>query len=161
MIHHDHGAIDDVPPVPVTGTMLRICLGPEAPMVRAACHVLSSNGPTWWDTTVRSVGDAEWVQGAPLPILVPGETSLVVLDRWKEAAKEWTLRDLPEDARIRGTLVYLVVTALAVRDHGRSISSRPAEELIPAWLDLAEAAPPPWDAVLARAALILEGDDTR
>ncbi len=144
---------DDTPSYRATNQMLRICLGGEAPMVAATCRALETTGVAWWDEALRMVGCVSVVE--TLPSIVPGRVDLSTLQRWKEAGKTWTLRADPTDAPIRGTLIYLIATAIAVRDHETSISSRPPEELIPAWLDLAEVAPEPWKTALAQAALKL------
>jgi len=141
------------PPLLVADRMLRICLGGEQPLVEAARRSAGSVGEVWWTRTIEAVAGAG---RDPLPPLVPGEADPALIERWKEAAKRWSIRSDPPDAPVRGTAVYLLATALALCDHGRMISSRPGSELVPAWLDLAGAAPAPWAEVLARAALLLE-----
>lgn len=141
------------PSIPVAGRMLRICLDGEQPLVEAARRSADPDREAWWRGTLDAVGSG---REEPLPALRAAGNDLALLERWKEAAKRWSRRRDPADAPVRGTAVYLLATALALGEHGRSLSSRPASELVPAWLDLAEAAPPPWHEVLARAALILE-----
>ena len=130
-----------------------MCLGGEAPLVESARNALEAGGDAWWRETLALVG-RDALPGTP----EPGDprSRLSDLLAWKEAGKDWTLRRDPPDAAVRGTMVYLVTTALAVCDHQRTISTRPSRELVPAWLDLAEVAPEPLAWILARAALRLD-----
>lgn len=142
------------PSVARTHSLLGICLGDSAPLVDAVCRDSAQGGAAWWDETLTVVG-AEC--SGPLPDRGRA-SSLLELEEWKDAAKRWTLLREPRDAAVRGAAVYLLVTALAVHDTGTSISSRPAHELVAAWLDLAEVTPEPWAQMFARAALALTSD---
>jgi len=121
---------------------------PRKPVDSLIDRLRSRDAKAWLDGVLTS-GDL----GVDAARELAGEgVALEALSRIKTRGKSLLAHAETETERLTGLVGYFFATASAVRNHGVVIASRPREELVAVLLDLAEAAPEPWDAMFAEAA---------
>lgn len=120
--------------------------GPNRPIDDLIARLEQPDGWEWFATQLRT---------KELSVLADGTTPLdpVCLSGVKEVSKKWLGRPASVDERLRGILGYFLSVALAMKQHGTNISSRPIEDIYGVLSDLATAVPDPWQTLLGGVSL--------
>lgn len=123
------------------------------PIDRLVERLRSPGGPEWLLDMLRQ---PIWsIPEDPDNAIARGRMSLAGLDGLKERCKLAAFSDPDSNLRLAATGGYYLAIAAAAVHHNRLITSLPQDELANALLDLGEALPEPWTALLGRAALLL------
>jgi len=134
--------------------LLRVGLrGPSRPVDRLLDRMAEPDGAAW---LARILADRSL---AVLSAATDDETWKTLtpddLVSLKEVKKTAAVRANSPEATLKALVGYFFSIALALAFFERNISSRGAEELSPALMDLASVTPPDWSSIFERAASVV------
>lgn len=102
---------------------------------------------------------SEETEARPIRLL-SGDVTIEQLRAIKEKSKALFRATRDPDQRLIGAVGYFLSIAAGLRHHHTRICSRSRQEVDPILLDLASAAPSPWNELLSRAAIEPEPDSS-
>jgi hypothetical protein len=139
----------------LTSSLLRLGLSRAPRPVDDVIERLAATDASDWLYAALStvVGDG----GDPHATFVDGEGDVKELRAIKERSKRLLSQAHNHDMRITGIAGYFISIAAGLHHHGKQIGGRSREELNPILLDLAAAAPAPYDFLLADATMVQTG----
>jgi hypothetical protein len=121
------------------------------PASRLIERIEMADGKDWF---LRMLQDGPLARHGPaLDTVLGGQASLEQLRELKGSSKRLFKRRLDPHDRLYGMAGYFLSVAAAWLHHGVIICSRSQAELADILLELATAAPPPWDSFLGAAAI--------
>jgi hypothetical protein len=152
-VHQNHG-----PQLPGSltleqaSTLLRLGRPTPSPLICDLIERLRQpDGFDWLNAAIRnSLLDS---QGSPEAFFLHKGATLEQLNSIKQRSKE-LVQEPDQEARRAGLAGYYLSIAAALRYYGAMLTSRGRHELNDILLDLAEAAPQPFDRLLSEAALV-------
>jgi hypothetical protein len=127
--------------------------GPLRPVDRVIHRLHEPDADEWFTHALTVAEEMTGHVVARLPEDAPG---LDVLTYMKQRAKAAGADAPTVDLALCAILTYMACVAAALAHHGRRISGRPRGELDRVLVDLADAVPPRWRAMLLNAALAEE-----
>jgi len=134
------------------GRLLSVALaGPRRPVDRAIDRLAAPDGHRWLEHILKvyssvAVGDAR-------ALLLDKSADLNRLVELKKIAKAVLAEEQKKTPSPHATLVYFLAVAAARAHRGVSISSQSQDQIDPVLVDLADAAPKPWNELFEKAAL--------
>lgn len=136
--------------------------GPARPIDDVIDRLARSDGERWFTSVVDSamrdasipasdIASSTWDERHE-QVAIPSLQDCAAL---KRAAKDSLRRATSAEARVQATLIYFIAVGTALALHEVVLTSMPRVELEDVLVDLADAAPKPWNALLRRGVLEL------
>jgi hypothetical protein len=125
---------------------------PRRPVDDLIDRLGASDGARWLDSVLEAAPLADL--GVPASWFATGAPTLDELNAVKERSKDIVRSGPDKETRLAGIAGYFLSIAVALRIHGELITGRRRDEVDAVLLDLAEAAPSPFNDLLSAATLV-------
>lgn len=131
--------------------------GPARPIDDVIDRLTRPDGERWFMSVVDNAMRDASIPASHIAPLARAERhdhdAVPSLQDWaalKRSAKDSLRRAATAEARVQATLTYFIAVGTALALHAEVMTSMPREDLEDVLIDLADAAPQPWSALLRR-----------